>query len=679
MAQVFVPSVGLNLQQGVSQQGARIDTGLSSQINPLDNLKPLNNRLDAISKDLNQWDQMNVQREALERFDNLQQELTANRDLFLTKKGQEAIDYAKTYQQKAKDIYAKSMDNVTDFRVRNTMHANAKRMFDGYVTSGNTYLQEQTAQANVNQVKAALEHASNNYIEQRTNGVKAQQDDAELQFNLAIDNYSMLLGINPNGDDGKLARQEHYDTINQALNKHYIAHKAYNTANQSLDAAQAKMNYKTYLEEKDKIYLAQQSDATVNKASKNGFKLPDKSSWILQTATDIVNSEEVALQNTNPNYLKEHPNWRAERMEIAKLLAHQQYNEMELKVKGLSDNDAALKSAVSVAYNQAQQTGKVYSLSNGGQSGGQITSKVMDNPYDVVGRLDPQLRGIVMGKYGSIEEANKELVKHIAPAGGVSSGNAIQVVMDAQRNPDAFYGQFANETQLRAHLFRNGVGYQDMQNIVTAYNSEQAKREQTDIANVTKYVIDKSDNAELNKDKDVKANPVLAQKKEVFVQYVRQRVRDYKQANPNMSMLDIQSRIAVDAKRDPLIQDKLKAIDDLEDKRETYASFNDELNKYSVELRKAVQAFYGADLESCFTGDYAVGSARLKKMIENALENKNFQNAYSYLPEVKEQTTYETYKEQQKQEENIFRDNILQNMSDLSAKEQMDLIKSWEK
>ena len=642
MSQVFVPSVGLNLQQGQAQQGARVDTGLTRQIDPTENLKPLNHLFDTVSKDLGRWDQMNVQRDALERFDNLQQQLTANRDEFFSKKGQDAIDFAKTYEKNNKETFAKAMDDVDDFRVRNALHENAKRMYDGYVTNGNSYLTEQTAVANLNQAKASLTQAANNYIDQYVNGNQQQQADSEAQFNAAIDAHSLLTGINPKGIDGEEERKRNHDAIYKSMTQHYIAHQAYAAGNQALDAAKSKMTYQTWLEEKDKLYLSQQAQAESNRATAHGFKLQDRSSWVLARATDMVNSDEAELKKDHPEVLQNNPTWRETRMQGAIALAGQEYDEMATKVKALSDTDVALGNVVSTAYNQANATHRTYSID--GQAGGAISDEVLADPNNVLGRLDPNLQKILYDKYGSVEKANSEMLKRIQPTMAVSSGNAVQLVMEAQQNPDLFYSRYANRTQLSAELFRNGVGYDDRKNILNAYDNKQAQQEESAISNTTKYVIEKCGDDELN-DKKKLVDPILAQKQAKYAAYCRQKFREYKKANPSLTDEEIQSRIGGSAKIDHVLQDELKKVDAIKEQTDTFAEFQEDLQEYSEELRKAVQAFNGSALENCFTGDYATGATKLRKLISSTLENKNFQNAYPYLPEVQAVVRTEKAKE----------------------------------
>lgn len=656
MAQVFVPSVGLNLQQGQASRGARIDTSIPMQVNPTDSLKPLNKLLDTVSNDLGKWDTMNVQRDALESFDNLQQQLSANRDEFLNKKGKEAIDFAKTYEKNNKDTFAKAMDNISDFRVRNAVHENAKRMYDGYVNNGNTYLAQQTAAANLNQAKATLQNAANNYIDQHVNGDPQQQADANAQFIYAINNHAKLTGIDPDGIDGEQERKKNYDAIYEAMNKHYLSHKAFVTANQTLDAAKAKMNYQTYLKEKDKIYLKEEAEKTLNAASGSSFKLPDRASWVKVRAEDMVNAEEADILKTNPDLIKQNPNWRQERMQYALFQANKQFDDLELKNKAASDTDSAMNNMVSTAYNYATANGKVWSANGQGAT---VSADVLNDPTNVLGRLPAEIQQHAIAKYGTAQKANEELYKLVLPPQSVTAGNGVQMVADFQRDPTGFYDKYHSETELRADLFRNGVGADDTQAIVKAYTSEQAKEEQVQINNIEKDVISLGGfSSDLADDKKIKADHMLARKREVLNKAVAKSYRALKKINPNLSELDLTPKVVATVLADKQIQEKMTAIDNLADKTDAYREFSETLNSYDKSLLDAVQAFDPRGYEACFTGDPVVGANRLEKLIETTTANKNFQNRHPQMKEVKRQILKEDEEKRRSQTENSFQDAL---------------------
>lgn len=656
MAQVFVPSVGLNLQQGQASQGARVDTSIPMQVNPADNLKPLDKLLDTVSNDLGKWDTMNVQRDALENFDNLQQQLSANRDEFFNKKGKEAIDFAKTYEKNNKDTFAKAMDNISDFRVRNAVHENAKRMYDGYVNNGNTYLAQQTAAANLNQAKATLQNAANNYIDQHVNGDPQQQTDADAQFIYAINNHAKLTGIDPNGIDGEEERKKNYDAIYEAMNKHYLSHKAFSTANQVLDAAKAKMNYQTYLEEKDKIYLKEEAEKTLNAASAGSFKLPDRASWVKVRAEDIVNAEEADIQKTNPDLLKQNPNWRQERMQYALFQANKQFDDLELKNKAASDTDSAMNGMVATAYNTATATGKVWSANGQGAA---IPASVLNDPTNVLGRLPTEMQQHAIAKYGTAEKANEELYKYVLPPQSITAGNGIQMVADFKRDPTGFYDNYHSETELRADLFRNGVGAQDTQDIIKGYTSEQAKKEQVQINNIEKDVIAFGGfPSELADDKKLKQDYTLNRKRDVINKKTAQVYRDLKKINPSLSELDLSPKVIATVMADKQLKEDLTAIDNLKNKTSAFQEFSETLASYDKNLLDAVQAFDPRGFEACFTGDPVVGANRLEKLVESSLANKNFQNAHSGMAEVKRQKLKEDNEKRRTVTENSFQDAL---------------------
>ncbi len=630
MAQVFVPSVGLNLQQGMAQQGARVDTGLVNQVSPVDNLKPLNQALDTISKDLGQWDKMNISRDALERFDNLQQQLSSNSDELQTKKGKAAIDFYKTYEQRNKDIFAKAMDDVKDFRVRNAIHENSKRMYDGYVERGQAYLSQETAAANLNQAKASLSQAVSNYIEQDTTGTPEQQRQAKLQVEDTQALLSEITGLNTEGIDGQQALKKTYDLIHVATNKHFIAHKAFATANQKLDAAKSQMNFETYLKEKDKIYLAQEKEATLNKASSSGFKLPERSSWVKTRAEDIVNDEEQRVMKEHPEILKANPNWRQDYFAKALAMANVEFDDIELKNKAASNTDAAMQLAVGTELRSVAATGKFYS--SDGQ-GAQISSEVLRDNTNILGRLSPELRDWARVKWGSEEKANQELYKIQYPRNGVSAGNGIQLVSDWQSDPTGFYEQYPDEVALRADLYNKGVGWQDLEDILKGYKSEQAKEEQNNINNACKVIV-KNIDSNLVDEKALKSDPTLAYKYDKYKKAITKTYKQLKRANPNLSDIDVMSRTQAAVMQDQSLQDELVKIDTNNEQAEAYREFDTQLKSYDPTLLKAVQAFNPTEFESCFGTDYVVGLNRLKKLVKDTLENKNFQHQHPHAKEV---------------------------------------------
>lgn len=631
MAQVFVPSAGLNLQQGMAQQGARVDTGLVNQVSPVDNLKPLNQALDAISKDLGQWDKMNISRDALERFDNLQQQLSSNSDELQTKKGKAAIDFYKTYEQRNKDIFAKAMDDVKDFRVRNAIHANSKRMYDGYVERGQAYLTQETAAANLNQAKASLSQAVSNYIEQDTTGTPEQQRQAKLQVEDTQALVSGITGLDPNGVDGQQALKKTYDLIHVATNKHLITHKAFATANQKLDAAKSQMNFETYLEEKDKIYLAQEKEAALNKASSSGFKLPERGSWVKSRAEDIVNADEQRIMAEHPEVIKSNPNWRQERFNYALAQANLEFDDIVTKNKAASDTDAAMHNLVTNELRSAAATGRIYSPDG---QGAQISAEVLRDNTNILGRLSPDAQNWAIGKWGSVDKANQELYKLQYPRSAVSAGNSFQLVSDWKTNPTGFYEKYPDEVALRADLFNHGVGADDLDSILKGYKSEQDKLDLASLNNASKLIISSVADSSLSDDKKVKADPNLAMKKAVYEKAIKRARSQIKKANPNLTDTELTSRTMSAVQMDTSIPEEINRIDQIQENAVAYQEFDTQLKSYNPTLLKAVQAFNPTEFESCFGTDYIVGLNRLKKLVKDTLENKNFQHQHPHAKEV---------------------------------------------
>lgn len=668
MSQVFVPSVGLNLQQGQAQQGARVDTGLTRQIDPTENLKPLNHLFDTVSKDLGRWDQMNVQRDALERFDNLQQQLTANRDEFFSKKGQDAIDFAKTYEKNNKETFAKAMDDVDDFRVRNALHGNAKRMYDVYTTAGNSYLTEQTAVANLNQAKASLTQAVNNYIDWSVNGGLSPnaQSDATDQLNAAIDNHSKLTGINPNGVDGDEERKKTFDLIYSATNKHYLTQKAFNTANSVLDAAKAKMNFKTWLEEKDKIYLAQQTEAEKNKASKNGFALTDKSSWIKVTAQDEYNNRVVEMQKQDPNFVVT-PKWQQITMAECKSKANLAYDKMESEVNELKSTDGAMKNYVGLCVNYANSTGKIWDSSG---NGNQIPVDVLRDQSRILERVPKAVQDWAINKWGTTEEADKQLATYLKPNSGVGG---FEVVYEAKHDP-SFYSRFTSERDLRAHLQSHGVGLQDANDIVSNFSSEHKKQLQKRITNVTDNVLGRID-SDLTDKKKLTSGSISSLKRMEYEQVVTPFINDLIKADPTISDTDLISKTQYHVDQNTELNNKLTEIDDLENRTDAYREFNEDLNNnYSKEFTQALHAFDPDGYAACMTTDYAQSTNNLMNLANRAVKNKNFQAAHPNLPEVIQQKANEKQaqelEERRKNEHTPFQDDIKSNLSNLSPAQQ---------
>lgn len=643
MAQVFVPSVGLNVNsQAMAQQGAQVNTGIVHQVNPQQSLNYFYKISDTAQKGLNQWDQMQMQAEALQTRDNLQKQLAANRADLMTKQGKEALDFKPEYEKRNNEIIKNALNNVKDFRIRDALKMTADHLYSNYQISSDGYFKQETARLSLNQAIASAADAAGNYVDNLANGTPQQQEESKQQFEDANKFAYYKQGGDPDAVDGKVYLQKSYDEIGTALNDHYITHKTFNAARASAEYFKKKMTPAAWLKMSDKIYSAEQVEAATAASAANGYKLPDRTAWV-KTHSENLYQQAIASGQWTQEDLK-NPGIQKAIRNNAIYEANLSFDKLETEVGGLQKTENAAQSAAASAIWYARTTGKAI------DTGEQIAPEILEDKGRVLELLPREMQQALMEKHKTYAEAQKAAQAFDAPTDATLGG--FDFIRQSQSDPN-FYRQFATEKDLQSALFAHGVGAQDSQPILDTFRNQQKQELVTRSNEVIESVLSGIDSSLIDT-KKLKADVGLRQLERQYRKLGNKVIGQVLKINPNATDQDLMLAVTDAFKKDQGIKQYQAQQERFENRLDAMKENDNRLASYSKPTLDAVRDFAPTEFNQALSGDWVSGTERILNLARRAVKNKQFQNAHKDLPEVQEQLAYERNVEAHRNEENPF-------------------------
>ncbi len=632
MAQVFVPSVGLNVNsQAMAQQGAQVNSNIEHQVNPQQSLNYFYKISDTAQKGLNQWDQMQMQAEALQTRDDLQKQLAANRADLMTKKGKEALDFKPEYEKRNNEIIKNALNNVKDFRIRDALKMTADHLYSTYQIGSDGYFKQETARLSLNQAIASATNASGNYIASLSDGTPQQQEEDRQQFEDAHKFAYYKQGGDPNGVDGKLYLQQNYDELGAAINDHYLTHKTFDAARVSAEYFKGKMTPAAWLKMSDKIYSAEQVEAATAASAANGYKLPDRTAWV-KTHSENLYQQAIASGQWTQEDLKK-PKIQEAIRNNAIYEANLSFDKLETQVGDLQKTENAAQSAAASAIWFARTTGKTI-------DGEQIAPEILEDKGRILELLPREMQRALMEKHKTYAEAQKAAQAFDAPTNATLGG--FDFIRQSQSDPN-FYTQFATEKDLQSALFAHGVGAQDSQPILDTFRNQQKQELVTRSNEVITSALGGIDSA-LVDTKKLKADVGLRQLARKYQQLGNKVIGQILRINPNATDQDLQLKVTEAFATDEGIQQYKAQQEQFEDRLDAMKENDNHLASYSKQTLDAVRDFAPTEVNQALSGDYVTGTDRLLNVIRRAIKNKQFQNAHKDLPEVQAELAFEKAK-----------------------------------
>lgn len=643
MAQVFVPSVGLNVNsQAMAQQGAQVNSNIEHQVNPQQSLNYFYKISDTAQKGLNQWDQMRMQAEALQTRDDLQKQLAANRADLMTKKGKEALDFKPEYEKRNNEIIKNALNNVKDFRIRDALKMTADHLYSNYQISSDGYFKQETARLSLNQAIASAADAAGNYVDNLANGTPQQQEESKQQFEDANKFAYYKQGGDPDAVDGKVYLQKSYDEIGTALNDHYITHKTFNAARTSAEYFKKKMTPAAWLKMSDKIYSAEQVEAATSASAANGYKLPDRNAWVKTHAEDLY-QQAIASGQWTEEQLK-NPQLQETIRARATYDANLAFDDLTKKVGALQSTENAAQSVAASAIQYARTTGKLFGTDE------QIAPEILEDPARILELLPKEMQQAMMQKYGTYAKAQEAAQAFAAPTDATLGG--FDFIRQSQSDPN-FYSQFGTEKDLRSALWSHGVGAKDAQPILDTFRNQQKQELVTRSNDVIISALSSIDSA-LVDTKKLKADVGLRQLERQYRQLGNKVIQQTLRINPNATDQDLQLAVTKAFAADEGIKQYQAQQEQLENRLDAMKENDNRLASYSKQTLDAVRLFSPTEFNQALSGDYVTGTERLLNLARKAVKNKQFQNAHKDLPEVQEQLAYERNIEAHRNEQNPF-------------------------
>lgn len=643
MAQVFVPSVGLNVNsQAMAQQGAQVNTGIEHQVNPQQSLNYFYKISDTAQKGLTQWDQMQMQAEALQTRDNLQKQLSANRADLMTKQGKEALDFKPEYEKRNNEIIKNALNDVKDFRIRGALKMTADHLYSTYQIGSDAYFKQETARLSLNQAIASAANASGNYIASLSDGTPQQQEEDRQQFEDAHKFAYYKQGGDPDAVDGKVYLQKSYDEVGTALNDHYLAHKTFGAARASAEYFKKNMTPAAWLKMSDKIYSAEQVEAATSASAANGYKLPDRTAWVKTHAEDLY-QQAIASGKWTEEQLK-NPQLQETIRAQATYDANLSFDDLTKRVGALQSTENAAQSVAASAIQYARTTGKLFGTDK------QISPEILEDPTRILELLPKEMQQAMMQKYGTYAKAQEAAQAFAAPTNATLGG--FDFIRQSQTDPN-FYTQFATEKDLRSALWAHGVGAQDAQPIVDTYHNQQKQELVTRSNNLIENVLGGIDSALIDT-KKLKADANLRQRAGKYQQLGNKVIGQVLRINPNATDGDLKLALTEAFTKDEGIKQFEAQQEQFEDRLEAMKDNDSRLARYSKETLDAVKLFSPTEFNQALSGDWVGGTERILSLVNKAVKNKQFQNAHKDLPEVQEQLAYERNVEAHRNEQNPF-------------------------
>ena len=639
MSQIFVPSVSLNQQQAIAQNNAQVNVSIPNQISPQNSLQDINSVFSTLEKRLGTIDSMQLQAESLRLRDDFQQRLSENRDLLLQKRGKAALDFKQEYEQLNAKAYQEVSNSVEDYRVRGIVKNAFDHTLSTYQDGANSYLSQQTAQLALDQAKASVQNASSNLIDQTVAGTPQQKQEALKQLNDETDHLTYLAGGDPNGEDGKFARQQNHDAVAKGIVSHYIKHEAYTAGDDYLASIGNHLTSATRLELADDLYLARQKSVSLSASSVSG-QLPNRASWVKQTASDLFNQglqEATDEQRADPIFVQ-----ALQANCIAK--ANSSFDDLQKRYTSMQNTDAAMEISASKAYAYAVQNNSVLG------SDVPLSQGVQDNPTDVLSRLPKELQNYFVQKHGGVDQANAYLLNSVLPADGLLAG--YEAYNGYLAHPEKLRSQYKSLKDLRAGLVAQGMGLPLINKLEDAYNNANKDFETKQNANIVAAAIQNEDfmKGALSDRKAVDADPKLQALDFSVSNRAQQILIDLHKAYPKMTDSELISQLTFELENDATVKNEFVQSNNISEKLDNLRGFNDQLSKYSLPFLHAVKNFYPNEFAAAIAGDIYTGAAQIENLAVKCLKNDKFKKAYSMLPEVFDADSYLRWSKVQEEE-----------------------------
>lgn len=648
MGQVFVPSVGLNQQQALAQNTAQVNTKIVNQVQPVDSLKGLFKLFDTTEKRLDTLDKLQMQAEAQELRDDLQQRLSANRDELLQKKGKAALDFKKEYEDLNTKAYQEVSNKVQDPRIRSTLKVDFDHTLAAYQAGSNSYLSQQTAQLALNQAKASVQNSSNNVIDQTVSGTPQQQKESLSQLDTDQDHLTYLTGGDPNGVDGKVARQQAHDEIAKGVVNHYIDHDAFSAGDAYLASISKRLNTATRVALEDDLYLARQKYAGASGAGGKVSNLPNRSSWVKTTAENIFNADMAAATDEQRN----DPLFVNAIRSSALARANNSFEKMQKRVKATEDFNTSVDLAASDAYAYSQKYGTILGTNE------KISYEVASDPTNILGRLPKQLQQAYLQRFnGDVDKANENLATIIMPPDLLGNYDKYK---DYLANPEMLRARYSNERALKLGLQQEGLGLPLISKLAEIWNKQQKDYQTKQDANIVKSAIhDPSfQKGILADDKKVNADPRLQTLDYAVSNRAQVLLQQLRESDPNLNEFDLISRLSNQLENDQSIKFMFAHSAQIDEKIDTLRAFDERLSKYSKPFLRAVQATFPNDFGIAMAQDVYAGMELIDNLAVTCLKNDAFKKKYSHLEEVQDADSYITWSNAQKQEQTPFAQDL---------------------